>query len=163
MTLNRLTVGAMFGAAVAFFFDPDQGEARRERLKTLWRDNQDTIDEARRKSEQAVQSIDPLAKRIRRTVAGARERPSAGAKSGFGLGALLAASAVGAGIAYFGDPSQGAGRRRRLFDVWQETQHEARTTGSKVVSKAANALPAYGDDLRGQARKVAGGAKNKLG
>jgi hypothetical protein len=40
--MSRFTIGAALGGAAVYFFDPLQGEDRRQRVQSLWRENRDT-------------------------------------------------------------------------------------------------------------------------
>ncbi len=40
--MSRFAIGAALGGAAVYFFDPLQGEDRRRRVQSLWRENRDT-------------------------------------------------------------------------------------------------------------------------
>ena len=64
--MDRVTIGAALGGAAVYFFDPQQGEDRRRRVQSLWRENRDTALEVGGGMSQAAESMRPLVRRVKR-------------------------------------------------------------------------------------------------
>ena len=128
--MNRLTMGAALGGLAVYLFDPASGDERRERLRSLWRENRGTAEQAGRAVSQAAESARPLARRMSKaaghgdwTEAFDRGRPAVS------LPRLIAAAAVGGAIVYFVDPAKGSERR-----------HSALAAGSAALRQLAAAV-----------------------
>ena len=134
--MNRLTMGAVLGGATVFFFDPQQGEGRRRRVQSFWRENRDTAVEIGGGVSQAAGSIRPLVRRVK----GGLERGDWADNGGSSWmpkvtkGFILAA-ALGGAVAYFLHPQDGLVRRQRVLSFLGE-QQDAVKAGFGSVQKA---------------------------
>lgn len=112
--MSRFTFGAVVGGAVVYFFDPSQGEERRRRLQSLWRDNRDTAQQVGTGVTQAAESVRPLLRRVRRGLEQKDWAEDSGASWMPAVAGVFAATALGGAAVYLFDPQSGPVRRQRL-------------------------------------------------
>jgi hypothetical protein len=120
--MKRLTMGAALGGLAVYLFDPHLGEARRDRLFSLWRENRGRAVQAGRAASHAAESARPLARRMTKAIgrgdwaeAFDRGRPA------ISLPKLIVAAALGGTLVYFLDPVQGSERRHSALDAGRRT------------------------------------------
>ncbi len=139
--MNRLTMGAALGGLAVYLFDPELGEDRRERLRSLWRENRGSAVQAGRAASQAAESARPLARRMTKAVgrgdwakAFDRGRPAVS------LPKLIGAAAIGGALVYYLDPVRGSERRQWLLSAWQKMRHSTLEAGRQAAPQAAKAV-----------------------
>lgn len=151
--MGRLTVGAALGAATVYFFDPQQGEDRRRRVQSLWRENRDTALEVGGGVSQAAESMLPLVRRAKRGLERGEWAEDGGPNwmAGVTTGIVIAAG-LGAALFYFLDPQNGLVRRRRVlsflgeqpgalkarFDSAQKAANTEKRRAKRAVDEASN-------------------------
>jgi hypothetical protein len=152
---NRLLIGGVIGAGLMYLMDSEKGAARRMQLQGFWADNQGTVDDARQFAGQAVGAVRPLGGRLGIDWG---ERPNAWSVAAAGLPALLAAGAVGAGIAYVLDSERGAERRAKLMGFVQERRQDAQQAVGQTVSQIRPHVQSFGpriESIRVKAQNTA--------
>jgi hypothetical protein len=137
--MSRFTIGAALGGAAVFFFDPLQGEDRRRRLQSLWRENRDTAHQVGAGVSQAAESMGPLVRRMKRGLEQRDWAEDARASWAPGVAGILVASAFGAGLVYFLDPQNGPVRRKRVITFLGEDEG-ALKQGIRSFQKVAGAI-----------------------
>lgn len=138
--LNRWTLGAVSGGLAAYFFDPESGEDRRERLLGLWNDNQASARRAGRAASRAAAQAAPLARQIkdRRWDALFPQQPQR--QEVPGVVKVFAAAVLGGTLAYFLDPDNGQRRRQRVVGFVQAKQERAIEAGRQAKADATLAV-----------------------
>lgn len=134
--MSRFTIGIALGAAAAYFFDPLQGEDRRRRAESLWRENRDTARQVGGGVTQAAESMRPLVGRVKRHLEHGSGAEDTGASWVPGVGGVVTATALGGALVYFLDPQSGPVRRKRILTFLGEEQG-AFKEGFRSVQKAA--------------------------
>ena len=139
--MNRLTMGAVFGGLAVYLFDPESGEKRRERLISLWRENQDSAVQAGRVVSQAAESARPLARRMTKAV-GRGDLTKAFDRGGpaISLPKLLGAAAIGGTLVYFLDPAKGSERRQSALDAGRGAVRQLATAVKPLLGLVSNHL-----------------------
>jgi gas vesicle protein len=135
--MNRLAVGAALGGLAVYFYDPQLGGERRDRLASLWQENRDSVLRAGRAASETIDSARPQVRRMTDAVSRTdwaraldRERPTSR------LPILLGAAALGAVAVYFMDPSKGSARRISALD-----------SARRAVRQMARAVKPLGDHV----------------
>jgi|ERR1700693_1282287 len=134
--MSRFTIGAALGGAAVYFFDPLQGEDRRRRLQSLWRENRDTALQVGGGVSQAAESMRPLVRRMKRGIKQGDWAEDAGASWVPAVTGIFVATAFGGALVYFLDPQNGLVRRKRILTFLGEEQG-ALKEGIRSVQKAA--------------------------
>jgi gas vesicle protein len=148
--MGRFTIGAALGGAAVYFFDPLQGEDRRRRVQSLWRENRDTAQLVGAGVSQAADSMRPLVRHVRRGLEQRDWADDAAASWVPGLTSVFVASAIGGALVYVLDPQNGPDRRKRILMFLGDTQgainrrirnvqDAARTAGPRVKNAVADA------------------------
>lgn len=150
--MGRFTIGAAFGAAAVYFFDPQQGEDRRRRVQSLWGENRETALQVRGGVTQAAESMRPFVGRVRR-----RFEHGAEATDGTwvpALGGVVAATAFGGALVYFLDPQNGQVRRTRVLTFLGE-EGGAVKGAFRSVQKAAGTVKPWASHAVDEASNAA--------
>lgn len=138
--MSRFTIGVALGSAAVYFFDPLQGEGRRRRVQSLWRENRDTALEVGGGVSQAAESMRPLVRRMKRGL----ERKDWAEDDGPNwvpvVTGIVVSTAFGGALVYFLDPENGLVRRQRVVSFFGELQG-ALKGGFRSVQKAAKTVP----------------------
>jgi gas vesicle protein len=137
--MSRFTLGAALGGAAVYFFDPSQGEDRRRRVQSLWRENREAAYQVGAGVSQATESMRPLVRRMRRGLEQRDWVETAGASWMPAVIGIFVASAVGGALVYFLDPQNGLGRRNSVLTHLGEGQG-ALKQGMRSVRKAAGTV-----------------------
>jgi hypothetical protein len=137
--MSRFTIGAALGGAAVYFFDPLQGEDRRRRVQSLWRENRDTALEVGGGLSQAAESMRPLVRRVKRGLEQGDWAEDAGASWVPAVTGIVVATAFGGALVYFLDPQNGLVRRQRILTFLGEEQG-AFKEGFRSVQKAAGTV-----------------------
>jgi hypothetical protein len=137
--MSRFTIGAAVGAAAVYFFDPLQGEDRRLRLQSLWRQNRDTALEVGGGVAKAAESMQPLVRRMKRGLEQRDWAQDAGASWVPAVTGIVVATAFGGAFVYFLDPQNGLVRRKRVGRFLGE-ERGAFKEGFRRVQKAAGTV-----------------------
>ena len=155
--MKRLTMGVALGGLAVYFFDPELGEERRDRLLSLGRENLGSAVKAGRAASQAAESAQPLARRMTKAIgrgdwakAFDRGRPTVS------LPKLLGAAAIGGTLVYFLDPVHGSERRQWLLSRLEAGRQAAQQTveavkpprAGRVGDQVANAVEAVKSKVR---------------
>jgi hypothetical protein len=112
--MNRMTIGAALGGAAMYFFDPQQGEDRRRRIQSLWRENRDTALEVGGGVSQAAESMRPLVRRMKRGLERRDWAEDDGPNWVPVVTGIVVSTAFGGALMYFLDPENGLVRRQRV-------------------------------------------------
>lgn len=152
--MSRFTIGAALGAAAVYFFDPQQGENRRGRVQSLWRENRETVDEVRGGVAQAAESMRPLVRRARRRIERGDWAEDAGANWAPVAAGFFVATAFGGAVMYFLDPKNGLVRRQRVLTFLGEEQGTLKE-GFRSVQKAAGTVKPWARHAVEEASKAA--------
>lgn len=160
--MNRLTIGAALGAAAVYFFDPRQGEDRRRRAQSLWREQRDTALEVGGGVSQAAESMGPLVRRMKRGLARGDWAEDGGPNWVPGVTGIVIATALGGALVYFLDPQNGLVRRQHVLSFLGERQGElkgrfrsvqkAARTGKPQANHAVDEAMAAVEDVRAKGR-----------
>jgi hypothetical protein len=137
--MSRFTIGAALGGAAVYFLDPLQGEDRRRRMQSLWRENRDTAVQVGGGVSQAAESMRPLVRRVKR---GLEQRDWTQDVSVSWVPAVMGAAvatAFGGALIYFLDPQNGVVRRKRVLTFLGEEQDTVKE-GFRSVQKAAGTV-----------------------
>jgi len=137
--MSRFTIGAALGGAAVYFFDPLQGEDRRRRVQSLWRENRDTAFQVGGGVTQAAESMRPLVGRVKRRLEQGDWAEDTRRSWVPALGGVAAATALGGALVYFLDPQNGLVRRKRILTFLGEEQG-ALKEGFRGVQKAAGTV-----------------------
>jgi hypothetical protein len=144
--MSRFKIGVALGSAAVYFFDPQQGEDRRRRVQSLWRENRGTALEVGDGVSRAAESMRPLVRRMKRRVEQGDWSEGAGAKWVPAVMGIAVATAVGGALVYFLDAQEGLVRRQRVrtFVAGQQVAVEggfrsAQKAAKHVVDEAAEA------------------------
>jgi hypothetical protein len=138
--MSRFKIGVALGSAAVYFFDPLQGEGRRRRVQSLWRENRDTAFEVGGRASQAAESMRPLARRMKRRLERGDWPEDDGANWVPTVAGIAVATAVGGALVYFLDRQNGLARRQRGF---------------RSVQKAAGTLKPWAQHAAGEAAEAA--------
>jgi hypothetical protein len=133
--LKRIAFGAALGGLAVYFYDPELGESRRERLSSLWHENRGGVLRAGRAASETIDSARPLARSIGRGILpmANRVRPAAT------LRRLVGAAAVGGAVVYFMDSARGSARRLRVVGTGRKAAREIGSMVSSIADQGANA------------------------
>lgn len=112
--MSRFTIGAALGGAAVYFFDPSQGEERRQRVQSLWRENRDTAHQVGAGVAQAGESMRPMLRHVRRGLERRDWIEAPGTSWLPAVAGMFAATAFGGAAVYFLDPKSGPVRRKRM-------------------------------------------------
>jgi hypothetical protein len=115
--MSRFTIGVALGGAAVYFFDPLQGEDRRGRVQSLWRENRDTALEVGGGVSQAAESMRPLVQRVKRRLERGDWAEDGGSNWVRAVTGIIAATAFGGALVYFLDPQNGLVRRKRILTL----------------------------------------------
>lgn len=148
--MSRFTIGAALGGATVYFFDPTQGEERRRRLQSLWRENRDTAHQVGAGVSQAAETMRPLARRVRRGLEQGDWVENSGAGWASVLAGMFVATALGGAAVYLLDPQNGPVRRKRMRTFMHQeksalgggirsVKNAVGTVGSRVTHAVAEA------------------------
>jgi len=137
--MNRMTIGAALGGAAMYFFDPQQGEDRRRRIQSLWRENRDTALEVGGGVSQAAESMRPLVRRMKRGLERRDWAEGDGPNWVPVVTGIVVSTAFGGALVYFLDPENGLVRRQRVVSFFGELQG-ALKGGFRSVQKAAKTV-----------------------
>src|SRR5579859_8256045 len=139
--MSRFTIGAALGGAAVYFFDPLQGEDRRRRVQSLWRENRDTANQVGAGVSHAAESMRPLVRRMKRGLERRDWAEDAAASWALALTGIFVASAVGGSLVYFLDAQNGPVRRKRIFTFLGEKQSALKQRIRNVQNVVETARP----------------------
>lgn len=138
----RALIAAVLGGVAVFLFDPDLGTRRRKGLAKLAGQGRESLEQAGKRSRRAATEAKKASRRgaktigqLKRDVSGEPSGPSAGTWVLLG-GGILAAGAIGAGIAYAMDPDRGAARREQLRQKALDTRNQLQQQGAQAADAA---------------------------
>jgi len=138
--MNRMTIGAALGGAAMYLFDPQQGEDRRRRIQSLWRENRDTALEVGGGVSQAAESMRPLVRRMKHGL----ERGDWAERDGPNwvplVTGVVVSTAFGGALVYFLDPENGLVRRQRVVSFFGEQQSALKGRFRSVQKAAKTAI-----------------------
>jgi hypothetical protein len=134
--MSRFKIGVALGSAAVYFFDPQQGEDRRRRLQSLWRENRGTAREVGGGVSRAAESMRPLVRRMKRRVESGDWAEDAGANWAPAVTGIAVAAAIGGALVYFLDAQDGLGRRQRILTFLAGKKHTF-DDGFRTVRKGA--------------------------
>jgi gas vesicle protein len=152
--MSRFTFGAAVGAAAVYFFDPLQGEDRRRRVQSLWRENRDTARQVGAGVSQATESMRPLVRRLKRGLEQGDWAENARASWVPAVTGIFVATAVGGAVVYFLDPQNGLVRRKRIRTFLGE-EKDALKEGIRSAQKAAGTVRPRAKHAVAEASKAA--------
>lgn len=141
--MSRFKIGALLGGAAVFFFDPQQGEDRRRRLQSLWRDNSDAVLQVGAGASQAAESMRPLVRRMRRGLKQGDWAGNSGVSWVPAVTGIFVASVLGGALVYFLDPQNGLVRRNSLQKAAGTVKPRAKQAVAEA-SKVADYVMAKG-------------------
>ena len=139
--MGRFTIGAALGGAAVYFFDPLQGEDRRRRVQSLWRENRDTAVQVGAGASQAAESMRPLVRRMERGLEQGDWAEDAGGSWVPAVAGIFVASAFGGALVYFLDAQNGLARRKRILTFLGEEQGALKERIRSVQKAAATVGP----------------------
>jgi len=139
--MSRFTIGMAVGGAAVYFFDPQQGEDRRRRVQSLWRENRDTANQVGAGVSQAAESMRPMVRRMRRGLEQRDWSDDAAASWRPALAGIFVASAVGGSLVYLLDPQNGSVRRKRILTFLGERQSALKQQIRNVQDAAETVKP----------------------
>jgi hypothetical protein len=152
--MSRFKIGAALGGAAVYFFDPLQGEDRRRRVQSLWRDNRDTALEMGGGASRAAESMRPLVRRMKRRLERGDWAEDAGTPWVPALMGIAVATAFGGAFVYFLDRQNGLVRRRRVLTFLGGEQGPVKE-GLRSVQRAAETLMPRSKHAVGEASEAA--------
>ncbi len=152
--MSRFTIGAALGGAAVYFFDPLQGEDRRRRAQSLWRENRDAALKVGDGVSQTAESMRPLVRRMKRGLGQGDWAENAGAGWVPAVTGIFVATAFGGALVYFLDPQNGLVRRKRVLAFLGEEQG-ALKEGIRSVQKAAGTVRPWAKHSVAEASKAA--------
>jgi gas vesicle protein len=158
--MSRFQIGVALGAAAVYFFDPQNGEGRRRRVESLWRENRDTARQVGSGVTHAAESMRPLAGRVKHRIDRGSWSEDNGASWVPAFGGVVAATALGGTLAYFLDPQSGPARRKRVLTFVREEQGPVKE-GFRSVRKAAGTVGPWARQAADEASKVAHEVRSK--
>ena len=132
--MDRITIGAALGGAAVYFLDPQQGEDRRRRVQSLWRENRDTAFEVGGGLSEAAESVRPLVRRVKRGFRRGDWTEGGGPNWVPGVTGIIIGAALGGALMYFLDPENGPRRRQRVLSVKMRAK-DAATLASEAVEE----------------------------
>jgi hypothetical protein len=132
--MDRITIGAALGGAAVYFLDPQRGEDRRRRVQSFWRENRDTAFDVGGGVSQAVDSVQPLVRRVKRGFGRGDWTEGGGPNWVPGVTGIIIAAALGGALMYFLDPENGPRRRQRVLSVKLRAK-DAANEASKAVEE----------------------------
>lgn len=137
--MGRFTIGAALGGAAVYFFDPLQGEDRRRRVQSLWRENRDTAHQVGAGVTQVADSMRPLVRHVKRGLEQRDWADDAAASWVPALTSIFVASALGGALVYVLDPQNGPDRRKRILMFLGDKQGvlKQRIRNAQNVAKTA--------------------------
>lgn len=139
--MSRFTIGAALGGAAVYFFDPLQGEDRRRRVQSLWRENRDTARQVGAGASQVADSMRPLVRRVKRGLEQRVRTDDTAAGWVPALTSILLASVFGAALVYVLDPQSGPDRRKRILMFLGDEQGALKQRIRNVQSATRAARP----------------------
>jgi gas vesicle protein len=151
--MKRLAVGATLGGLAAYFYDPELGSDRRERLYSVWKERRDTVVQAGQKAAGAMDAARPVASRVTKAIGrrelaqlvGRRRRRAS-------VPMLVGAAAVGGAAMYFLDPVRGSERRRSTI-----------VAGRRMVNKVVDSAKTVRGRMVGPSTESGRRAKSQVG
>lgn len=152
--MSRFTIGAALGGAAVYFFDPLQGEDRRRRVQSLWRENRDTAIQVGGGVSQAAESMRPLVRRMKRGLEEGDWAEVAGRSWAPAVTGIFVATALGGALVYFLDPQNGLVRRKRILTFLGEEQGVLKE-GIRSAQKAAGTVRPWAKHAVAEASKAA--------
>ena len=152
--MSRFTIGIALGGAAVYFFDPLQGEDRRRRVQSLWRENRDTARQVGGGVTQAAESMRPVVGRVRRRLEQGDWAEDAGRSWVPALTGVVIATAFGGALVYFLDPQNGLVRRKRIVTFVGQEQGAVKE-GIRSVQKAAGAVRPWAKHAAADASRAA--------
>lgn len=152
--MSRFQIGVALGAAAVYFFDPQNGEDRRRRIESLWRENRDTARQVGSGVTQAAESMRPLVGRVKHRLDHGSWEEDNGTRWMPALGGVVAATALGGALAYFLDPQTGPARRQRALTFLREEQGPVKER-FRSVQKAAGTVKPWAKRAVNEASKAA--------
>jgi gas vesicle protein len=157
--MNRMTFGAALGGAAVYLLDPQQGEARRRRVQSLWSDGRGAARQVERRVSESAETMLPVVQRVDRGLRRGDWSSSSGSNRVAGMTGVLMAAAVGGALVYLLEPTNGALRRRRIVaflgrqrGALQDGFRSARRTARQAAGKATR-----------NADRAAGNASERVG
>lgn len=160
---NRTLVSTGLGGAAMYFFDHELGEARRQRLLDLWRENRGSRRAVGRGAGQAAQTAAPATGRMSKAFGrGDRCGASDRRKRSATLPKLVFAVAIGGFLVYVLHPDKGLERRQRLTSLWQQTQQSALEAGRRAANQTAEVLKPQDDRVSAEVSDTVKGVRSKV-
>ena len=147
--MNRITLGAALGGLAVYFYDPELGENRRERMSSLWRDNRNTALQAGRTASETIDSARPLARGIK-TAIGRGHLPvviERGRRATI-LPGLLGAALIGGTAVFFMDPAKGSARRMSALDAGRRTFRQIANLVEPLPGRVGDQVTLASDRLK---------------
>jgi hypothetical protein len=151
--MSRFTIGVALGSAAVYLFDPLQGEDRRRRVQSLWRENRDTALEVGGGVSKAAESMRPLVRRMKRGLDQGDWAEAAGVNWVPAVTRIAVATAFGGALVYFLDAQNGLVRRRRIL-TFLAGEHGAIKGGFRSVQKAAETVIPWARHAVGEASEA---------
>lgn len=152
--MSRFTIGAALGGAAVYFFDPLQGEDRRRRVQSLWRENRDTASQVGGGVSRAAASMRPWVGRVRRRLDQGDWAEDSGRSWVPAVTGVVVATALGGALVYFLDPQNGLVRRKRILTFLGKEQGGLKK-GIRSVQKAAGTVRPWAKHAVSEASKAA--------
>jgi len=152
--MSRFKIGVALGSAAVYFLDPLQGEDRRRRVQSLWRENRDSALEVGGGVSKAADSMRPLVRRMKRGLQQGDWAEDAGANWAPAVTGIAVATAVGGALVYFLDAQNGLVRRQRVLTFFGGEQG-AIQGGVRSVQKAAGTVMPWAKHAAGEVSEFA--------
>lgn len=146
-------LGMVAGAVTAFFFDPQNGDVRRQRLQELWEDNRGLAEGAGQTATAAARRAKPALERAGRELTRSSRSGWQAPSSGVLTGILMGAAATGAAL-YLFDPADGSRRREKLVALVTDKWQEAAETGQELAASSGDAARRIRRQATGTAGQV---------